>query len=434
MATEGAATVALSPFDAAKELVAGRGPPLRVLMIAVIIEFAGFGMLIPILPFFLMHELGLGPAQVGILLSTFSFAQLVGAWVGGRISDATGRYPVVVAVFAWAGVGLALTSLVTSFWEIFLVRVAQGLSGGTAALCDAYVLDVVSEENRATYVGVLGAVKGIAFILGPAIAFTLTSIGVARRLIFLLAGIGAFASATICFFFLQESLPQSERRPLRQSCVDEGKASCENAEFDAVNKGLACVWWCRFTSAMGLGFLYATYAFLIKDNFGWGDAQFAMVLLASGVFTAVMTFALFPRLAAAFGASRVLCFGAIVGVLAYALMPEPVVVVHLVALLLFQISGTCIEPSLPVLIGEFVSSQYLGFANGGTTSFRALATVLTPLIAGRLYEIDSRHAYYSGAACFALAAVGAFPIFCCQSDEQLPLLADQGKSASKVAV
>lgn len=418
-------SVAAGPVAVLKELVAGRGPPLRVLLLAMVIEFAGYAMLIPVLPFFLMHELGLGASEVGILFSSFSLAQLIGAWAGGRVSDAVGRYPVMVAVFTWAGVGMGLTAFVRSFWEVMLVRVAQGMSGGTAALCDAYVLDVVSERNRAAYVGLVNAVKGVSFMFGPALSGLLIHLGVARRSIFLVAGSCGLLSALICFLFLEESLAKAKRRPLVQSCIENGKANSDNAEFEAVNKGLICVWYCRFASAMGLGFIYSTYAFLIKDNFGWGDAQFALVLLCSGILTASMQFVVFPQLARRFGAAAVLGLGCASAVIALTFMPEPILTLHLITIVFFAASGACVEPSLPVLIGEFVSNRYLGFANGGTTSFRALATVLTPLIAGRVYELSARHAYYSGAACFAFATLGVFPILFPSAEEKALLSSSQ---------
>merc|ERR1719281_2378763 len=107
------------------------------------LEFAGFAMLIPILAFFSIKEIGLGPIEVGWLLSANSVAQFIGAWVAGRVSDSVGRKPVIIFVFLWAALGFAATSFVETFEQLLTVRVVQGLSGGTAALCDVYILDIV---------------------------------------------------------------------------------------------------------------------------------------------------------------------------------------------------------------------------------------------------------------------------------------------------
>jgi len=272
---------------AMQELMAGTRPSLKWLFIMLAIEFAAFAMLIPILPFFLIHEIGLGPERVGMLLSANSFAQLIGAWGSGRVSDAVGRRPVITAVFAWAGLGFGATAFAQNFVQVFVVRVVQGLSGGTAALCDAYLLDTILADQgvRASYMGLAGAVKGMSFVIGPGVGAMLIHTGLTRPQVFLFAGLLAFVAAAIGLARLEESLDKSKRRPLCAPMpVDAVGASV--ADWDAVNGGMLCIWFCRFSSALGLGFLFATYAFLIKDNFGWSDKHFGMVLFASGIFVA----------------------------------------------------------------------------------------------------------------------------------------------------
>lgn len=385
------------------EMVEGKYPSLKCLFVMLVIEFAAFAMLIPIFPFFLIHEIHLGPARVGQLLSAFSLAQLIGAWGSGRVSDATGRRYVIIAVFAVAGVGFGATSVVTTFTEVLLVRVFQGFSGGTAALCDAYVLDIVPAHARASYIGMLGAVKGVAFMFGPGIGVLLIVAGLSRRMIFLVAGGLALAAAAIGLAFLTESLPKEKRRPLCGK-DDEKDAGAEAADREGVSAGLLCIWFCRFMSALGLGFLFATYAFLIKDNFGWSDMQFGIMLLFSGLGSATCQFLLFPRVVAVIGAGWSLVSGALIGMVAFGLFPEKSVIVHICAMALFTLSGALIEPAFPVLIGLFASERHLGFANGIAASCRALATMLSPLIAGALYKESARLAYYTAAACFAVAA------------------------------
>jgi len=408
----------VTPLTVAKDLLDGRGPPLRVLLLATVIEFAGFAMIIPILPFFLIHELGLDASSVGFLLSCFSLAQLVGSWMSGRISDAIGRRLVIIVIFTWAGLGFAATAYVTTFLEIAVVRVTQGFSGGTAALCDAYVLDTTSEHNRAAYVGLLNSMKALAFLLGPGISVFLLHIGITRRTIFLVAGACGLLSGLLCYFFLEESLPESKRRPLVTPRGGHSKEGCDSSEFDAVNKSLLCVWTVRVFTAMGLGFLFATHAFLIKDAFGWGDAEYAGIILTASLLIACVQFAVFPSLSRNIGTSRVLLLGCLSGVVAFILFPEPLVVMHALAMLFQSFAFGFVEPSLPVIVGESVSDNYLGFANGGTASFRALAMILTPFFAGRLYEVSPYHAYYCGACCFTAAALAVIPILFVSEEEQ----------------
>lgn len=402
------------PMAAFNDLVNGERPSLRWLFLMLMIEFTGFAMLIPILPFFLMKELGLGPQKVGLLLSAFSIAQLIGSWGCGRLSDSVGRRPVILGVFAWAGVGFAATAFVTSFIEVLIVRAAQGLSGGTAALCDAFVLDLVPERSRGSYMGLAGGFKGMAFVIGPGLGVLMTVIGMDRRHIFLVSGAMAWIACVLGVVFLKESLDYVKRRPLCSGGQDDKTTDCDlTTELEGINRELLLVWHCRLFSALGLGFLFATYSFLIKDNFGWADAEFGMVLFFSGLLTAFLQVAVFPVVVAKVGASRTLLMGALFAACSYILMPMPSLVVHVIALVLFTAGGASLEPSLPVLIGQFTGERHLGFANGVTASCRALATMLSPLIAGSLYEMGPKHAYYSGAGCFMCAFFGAAALACC---------------------
>jgi len=376
-------------------------PSLRWLFVMLLIEFAAFAMLIPVLPFFLMQEIGLGPVRVGQLLSAFSLAQMIGSWAGGRVSDAYGRRFVIIAVFAWAGVGFAATAFTTTFVEIFVVRVLQGLSGGTAALCDAYLLDVVAMDERAAYVGFSGAVKGMAFVFGPGIGALLNFLGLPRRMIFLVTGALAVLAAGLGLAFLEESLPEEKRRPLfRKQETAEAAAA---ADWEAVNAGLLLI--ARFFSALGLGFLFATYAFLIKDNFGWSDMHFGMVLFSTGLTGACFQSLVFPRVATLIGVGWCASVGAACGSAAFTLLPVKSLGVHVFGLAMFTLSGALLEPSLTVLIGVFASERHLGFATGIAASCRALAIMVSPLVAGMLYGESPRLAYYAAAGCFAVTCL-----------------------------
>lgn len=388
------------------EMSNNKRPSLKWLFIMLLIEFAAFAMLIPIFPFFLINELGLGPTQVGQLLSAFSLAQLIGAGGCGRISDATGRRYVIIGVFAWAGIGFGATALVTSFIEVLVVRAMQGLSGGTAALCDAYILDLVPSYARASYMGLAGAVKGMAFVIGPGTGVLLIVLGLSRRTVFLITGGMALLAAGLGLAFLDESLPKEKRQPLcGKQESSKNDTGAEAANWEGINTGLLCIWFARFTSALGLGFMFATYAFLIKENFGWNDMHFGIVLVLSGLGIASFQLLAFPRVVELIGPGWCLCLGAALGVGAFVLFPEKSLVCHICALLLFTLSGACLEPSFPVLVGLFASERHLGVANGIVASCRALATMLSPLLAGMLYEKSPRLAYHTGAVFFAIAAL-----------------------------
>lgn len=368
-------------------------PLSKVFYLMWLIDFAAFALLIPILSFFLIHEIGLGPESVGQLLSAFSLAQFVGAWACGRISDATGRRSVIIVVMVWAGVGYGATAFVTTVFQAFVVRVMQGLSGGTLALLDAYVLDSVPRGEAASYIGFVRAVKGVSFAVGAAISALLIRIGISRRTMFLISGGLTFLAAGTGLASLDESLAKRKRKPL--CAVDWG----------GINMGLLCAWLTRFMSALAYGVMFPTYPFLVNENFGWSDKEFGVILFVGGLCSAIFQLLVFPRMAKLVGVVLCLCVGAAFGIAAFALLPEESLFVHIVALAFFYSSAGLVEPSIPVLIGLFADERHLGLANGIAASCRALATMLSPLVAGILYKQGPRYAYFSAAACFIFVAL-----------------------------
>jgi MFS family permease len=67
--------------------------------------------------------------------------------------------------------GLALnffaTALATAMWMLVASRLVGGAMQANAAVANAYVADITPPEERAKRFGMLGAMFGIGFILGP---------------------------------------------------------------------------------------------------------------------------------------------------------------------------------------------------------------------------------------------------------------------------
>src|SRR4051794_35838881 len=160
------------------------GPPKRALLtifIIVFVDLLGFGLILPLLPFYARKFHG-SNTQVAVLFSVFSICQFVAAPILGVMSDRFGRRPVLgfsqigsVAGFVlmgfttqhqWANLSLGLTML-------YLARVIDGISGGNISTAQAYISDVTTRENRAKGMGLLGAAFGMGFVLGPGITFVL---------------------------------------------------------------------------------------------------------------------------------------------------------------------------------------------------------------------------------------------------------------------
>src|SRR5262249_3032123 len=143
--------------------------PLAVIFLTILVNLIGFGIIIPLLPFY-AETFGASPVAVGMLFASFSLAQLVASPVLGHWSDHWGRRPVLIFSLLGTVVSFVMLALAHSLMVLFAARVVDGLSGGNITTARAYIADVTDESNRAKAFGMLGASFGLGFILGPAIS------------------------------------------------------------------------------------------------------------------------------------------------------------------------------------------------------------------------------------------------------------------------
>ena len=142
--------------------------PLFVLFVTILVNLIGFGIIIPLLPFY-AEQFGASPIVIGLLFASFSLAQLIAAPILGEWSDRWGRRPVLIVSLIGTAVSFAMLAMAGSLTMLFAARIVDGLSGGNITTARAYIADVSTEENRARMYGFLGAAFGIGFILGPAL-------------------------------------------------------------------------------------------------------------------------------------------------------------------------------------------------------------------------------------------------------------------------
>ena len=163
--------------------------PLLVIFLTIFVNLVGFGIIIPLLPFY-AQTFGASPLVVGLLFASFSLGQLVASPLLGDLSDRWGRRPVLILSLIGTAVSFAMLAVAQSLVMLFAARIVDGLSGGNITTARAYIADITEEENRAKAYGVLGAAFGLGFIVGPAL-------GAAFSHISLTAPIWAAAAITV---------------------------------------------------------------------------------------------------------------------------------------------------------------------------------------------------------------------------------------------
>src|SRR5246127_3579879 len=142
--------------------------PLLVIFLTIFVNLIGFGIIIPLLPFY-AETFGASPVSIGLLFAVFSICQLVASPVLGDWSDRYGRRPVLILSLAGTVVSFVMMALATSVTVLFVARIVDGLSGGNISTARAYVADVTEPRDRARAYGLIGAAFGLGFFLGPGV-------------------------------------------------------------------------------------------------------------------------------------------------------------------------------------------------------------------------------------------------------------------------
>src|SRR5512144_2767985 len=186
-----------------------RRSPLLIIFFTVFIDLVGFGIILPLLPYY-AETYGASSLTVGLLSTSYSLMQFLFTPIWGRLSDRYGRRPLILLSLLGSCVGFLVFGLGHSLAVLFLARMIAGVAGAIIPTTNAYIADVTTPENRAKGMGLVGAAFGLGFVLGPAIGGVLSPYGYDKPALFASAMAGM--NFVFAYFCLPESLTPEVRR------------------------------------------------------------------------------------------------------------------------------------------------------------------------------------------------------------------------------
>jgi MFS transporter, DHA1 family, tetracycline resistance protein len=364
--------------------------PLLVIFITVFIDLIGFGIVIPVLPFYAEGtRFGATPREVGFLFASYSIMQLIFAPVLGRLSDKFGRRPVLLVSLLGTGLGFLILGFATTLWMLFLGRIIDGISGGNISTAQAYIADITTKENRAKGMGLIGAAFGLGFVFGPAIGGILSRWGI--NVPFLFAGGLAFANAILLYFTLPETVTADH--PARNSAAT-GRGWTNL--FEALGKPqLAFVLTIYFLSIVAFSIMTTTFSLFLMFRLGFDAWHNGWIFAFVGIVSAFIQGGLIGRLVKRFGEPLLVIIGAFLFAASLFVTPFVGPAVGLLGLLLIasasSIGNALMAPSLNSLASKSASAREQGTVLGVTQSVASLARAVGPAIAA--FSIYSVVAY-----------------------------------------
>jgi multidrug resistance protein len=365
--------------------------PLVVIFVTVFIDLVGFGIVIPVLPFYAEGtEFNVSPRTVGFLFASYSIMQLVFSPILGRLSDKYGRRPVLFLSIIGTGIGFLLLGFARTVWMLFAGRILDGITGGNISTAQAYIADITTKENRAKGMGLIGAAFGLGFIFGPALGGILSGWGI--HVPFFFAAALCFANATLLYFTLPETVTRDH--PARQSAAG-GRAWTHVFEsFKQPKLGFVLAIYFLFIVAFSI--MTTSFSLYTMFRFGY-DAQHTGYLFAYvGLIAVIIQGGLIGRLVKRFGELPLVIFGALC--FAVSLFAVPFVgpaAGGLAGLLIgggvFSMGNSLATPALTSLASKSIGPAQQGTVLGVTQSVASLARAVGPSLAAILINSTVPH-------------------------------------------
>lgn len=373
---------------------------LAFLLLVVFINIAGFGIVIPLLPFY-AENFGIAAWQVTILFSAFSIGQLFGEAIFGRLSDRIGRRPVLIASILAGAIGYGLLAYAPSYPIAFLLRLLGGFASGNISTIQAYVADISPTRERVRRLGLIGSVFSLGFVVGPAIGGLLTtpSLGAAGyRLPLLVAAALGLVAAVGVALFVRESRHTVHAGPglKRFSALQDAWSS------PVVRRVLLTT----MVATGAFSAMEAVFAIWTHARFDWGPRDVGLVFAFIGTISAFTQAVLVTPIVRRLGEANTLALGLLITAITLFLQAISPTSTILIAVTTFTVIGVSItNPSIATLISRATLPERQGAILGLNGAASALARIIGPIIAGILFSGVGVNAPYFFAAAMTLPAV-----------------------------
>ena len=379
--------------------------PLVVIAVSVFLNFAGFTLIIPVLPFVVARHVA--PADVAfwvaLILAVFALCSFVAAPVLGALSDRYGRRPVLLLSLCGSAVGFAVFGIGGALWVLVLGRVIEGLTAGSISAMYAYVADTHSPDQRGPAFGKLGAAGGLGFMLGPVLGGLLGQVALSAPLY------GAAVLALANALMIQYCLPESHPREQRSTRLHWGQFNAIGQLVQALRQPqLRLLFGVVFCFAFGSTVLQSNLAVLLKDKLLFNPAAIGVALAGIGVMDMLSQGLAAPRLLPRFGERRVATAGLLINgaglVMLAALAYHPALPLLVCGIALFTCGDGLFQPSASALIANAAPAGKQGAVMGANQAQQSIARMAGPLLSAWLYGLFASAPYATAALVVFLAA------------------------------
>lgn len=356
---------------------------MTFIMITVLLDMVGFGIIIPVLPQLIeaVGHVGLAEAAIigGWMGAAYSIAQFLFGPFLGNLSDRFGRRPLLLLAIFGLGVDFLVQALAPTVEWLLFGRLLAGVCGASWVIANAFIADVTPPEDRGRAFGLMGAAFGLGFIIGPAIGGILGGFG--PRVPFFVAAAVSLINFGFGLFVLPETLTKANRRPFEWARSNPLGAFRIFRQYNGVvPMCLVLAMFFFFTSVYP-----ALWPFWAKARFQWSELMIGITLALFGAVMAGFQVGVLGLFTKWFGERRSVAIGLLCAAIA-AFGYGVVWTLPMVVVLMF-IHGPegFIHPMLTALMSKQVPENAQGELQGGLSAIMNIAMLVGTVFYAQLF-------------------------------------------------
>ncbi|MFK7874259.1 MAG: TCR/Tet family MFS transporter [Paracoccaceae bacterium] len=379
-------------------------PGVVFILITVLLDAMGIGLIIPVMPALLQEVNGASLANAaiwgGILSTVFAAMQFLFGPLLGNLSDRYGRRPVLLVSLVILSLDYLVMAVAGSIWLLFLGRVVGGITAATQSTANAYMADISKPEDKAAGFGLIGAAFGMGFVFGPVMGGVLAEFG--TRAPFYAAAALAAANAVFGYFVLKETVDDRIRRPF------EWRRANPFGAFKQFKKlpGLMPLLVIFFIYQLAFGVYPAVWSYFTIEKFNWSPGLIGLSLGLFGIALAVVQGSLIRPTIRILGERGTVIYGHGADVLAFLLIAFVSSGTAVLILVPIAALAGVITPALQGIMSKAVNDDAQGELQGALTSVSAIAMMISPGLMTFVFArfSDGNGSIYFPGAPFVLSA------------------------------
>jgi DHA1 family tetracycline resistance protein-like MFS transporter len=357
--------------------------PLAFILMTVMIDSMGIGLILPVMPSLIEEVGGMSLAEAavwgGVLTTSFAVMQFIFSPIVGNLSDRFGRRPVMLVSLAVMALDYLVMAVAGSIWLLLAGRIVGGISAATHSTANAFMADISAPEQKAARFGLVGAAFGIGFVLGPLLGGIMAEFG--TRAPFYAAAALAALNLVFGFLVMPETLPAGLRRPFQLARANPFGAFLSVGRLPGVGRLLTMF----FLYQVAFMVYPAVWSYFTTARFGWEPRMIGLSLAAFGVAMALVQGGLIRVILRVLGERKTVFYGLVFNLFAFTALG--LVESGTVAMILTPLTalGAVVTPALQGIMSRTAPDDAQGELQGVISSTASLSMIVSPLIMTQVF-------------------------------------------------